>query len=139
MNMAQKQLKVVAPEPLVMENPKAIPAAARDGESLGIETFKAVDRIRDAVLGKLTGGISPGSVAMANFDWAIHLASAPGKRMELAAKAARKSQRFLAYLLSTAMDPKAPPVIEPLPGDNRFSDPAWEKPPFNLMAQAFLL
>lgn len=118
--------------------PKRV-AAARDGEPLGIEAFQAFDHMREALSSKLTGGISPGSMAMAYFDWAFHLASAPGKRMELGVKAARKSQRLLAWLWSSVMDPQAPPAIEPLPGDRRFADEAWGKPPFNWMAQAFLL
>ncbi|AJE47088.1 PHA/PHB synthase family protein [Celeribacter indicus] len=115
------------------------PAAAQDGEPLGIEAFRAFDRVREAFAGQMTNGISPGSAAMASFDWAFHLASAPGKRMELQWKAVRKWQRLLAYLWSSALDADAPPVIEPLPGDRRFSGEAWSRAPFAQMAQAFLL
>ena len=59
------------------------------GESLGIEAFQAFDRIREALSGQLSGGISPGSLMMAYFDWGFHLAQAPGKRMELGVKAGR--------------------------------------------------
>lgn len=95
-------------------------AAARDSELLGIEAFQAFDHMREALSSQLTGGISPGSMAMAYFDWAFHLASAPGKRMELGIKAARKSQRLLVWLWSSVMDPQAPPAIEPLPGGSPF-------------------
>ena len=115
------------------------PAAAPGDEILGIEAFQAMDRMREALVGQLTGGMSPGSLMMAHFDWAFHLASAPGKRMELGVKAGRKWQRLLAWLWSSAMDPNAPKVIEPLPGDRRFADQAWARPPFNWMSQAFLL
>lgn len=110
-----------------------------DSESLGIEAFRAIDRIREALTGQFSGGISPGSVMMAYPDWAFHLSQAPGKRMELGVKAGRKWQRLLAYLLSSAMDPDATPAITALPGDNRFKAEGWEKPPFSWMAQAFLL
>lgn len=113
--------------------------AAFEEEKLGIEAFQAFDRIREALSGQLTGGISPGSVMMAGFDWAFHLAQAPGKRMELGVKAGRKWQRLLAHLLASAMNPGAVPAIAPLPGDNRFKGEGWKKPPFNWMSQAFLL
>lgn len=76
---------------------------------------------------------------MAYADWAFHLAQAPGKQAELGVKAGRKWQRLLAHLMSSAMDPGAAPVIMPLPGDRRFADEAWAKPPFSWMSQAFLL
>ena len=105
------------------------------GESLGIEAFQAFDRIREALSGQLSGGISPGSLMMAYVDWAFHLAQAPGKRMELGVKAGRKWQR----LMASVMDPQAVPVITPLPGDRRFTGEPWAKPPFSWMSQAFLL
>lgn len=114
-------------------------AAARDSELLGIEAFQAFDHMREALSSQLTGGISPGSMAMAYFDWAFHLASAPGKRMELGIKAARKSQRLLVWLWSSVMDPQAPPAIEPLPGGGAVLPMRPGAPPFNWMAQAFLL
>jgi polyhydroxyalkanoate synthase subunit PhaC len=117
--------------------PGASPAQA--GENLGIEAFHAVDRIREALSAQLSGGISPGSLMLAWSDWIFHLAQAPGKRMELGVKAGRKWQRLLAHLMSSAMDPEAVPVITPLPGDRRFADEAWAKPPFSWMSQAFLL
>ena len=138
--MAQKPSAKAAAAPRTKQpSASAAPAPATAGESLGGEAFRSFDRMREALSSRLTGGVSPGSVAMASFDWAFHLGSAPGKRMELGAKAMQKSQRLLAYLWSSTLDPQAPPAIEPLPGDNRFTDDAWKKPPFSWMSQAFLL
>jgi polyhydroxyalkanoate synthase len=108
-------------------------------ESVGTEGFRALDRMSEALRAQATGGISPASLAMAYADWAIHLASSPGKRAELVVKAARKAARFWAYALATSLDTKAPFCIEPLPGDHRFAGDAWRQPPFRLWAQAFLL
>lgn len=108
-------------------------------EALGLEAFQSFDRMLQALGGQLTGGISPGSAAMAFFDWGIHLAGAPGKQMELGYKAARKAARLTAHLLANALDPDAPPAIEPLPGDNRFAHEEWRRPPFSWMSQGFLL
>jgi len=46
------------------------------------------DRLAHASLGRLTGGLSPSSLTMAYWDWLVHLLQAPGKRAQLAAKAA---------------------------------------------------
>ena len=106
---------------------------------LGLAAFQAMDRMREALGGQMTGGLSPGSLALAGFDWAFHLASAPGKRAELAWKGAAKTGRLMTWLLSSAIDPNAPPAIRPLPGDTRFRHEGWRKPPFSWMAQGFLL
>ena len=59
-----------------------MPPADQDA-TLGLAAFQAMDRMREALGGHLTGGISPGPLALAGFDWAFHLAQAPGKRAEL--------------------------------------------------------
>ena len=64
----------------------------------------------------------------------------PGKRLQLVDKATRKSVRFANYALRSAMTGgKTPCCIEPLPQDRRFDGADWQKPPYNFMAQAFLL
>ncbi|MGD9881201.1 MAG: PHA/PHB synthase family protein [Reyranella sp.] len=98
-----------------------------------------MDRMREALTGQATGGVSPAALALAYFDWSIHLASAPGKRAELVWKAWRKAHRYGTHLLATAVGADMSPCIKPLPGDYRFSAEAWQKPPFNLLSQAFLL
>jgi polyhydroxyalkanoate synthase len=113
----------------------AIPAP----EELGSESFRAIDRMRAAWTARATAGLSPAALSLAWYDWFIHLAFAPGKQLELANKAARKAMRIAAHAATIATDPNAPPCIEPLVGDNRFSAEAWKKPPFCMLAQAFLL
>jgi polyhydroxyalkanoate synthase subunit PhaC len=108
-------------------------------ESVGSESFRAIDRMREAFTAQWTAGLSPASLALAFFDWSIHLASAPGKRMELLDKAVRKTGRLMAHCASAATNPNAPPCIEPLPGDHRFRAKEWRERPFNFLAQAFLL
>jgi polyhydroxyalkanoate synthase len=108
-------------------------------ESTGIEVFRTVDRVREALAAQLTGGISPAALALAFFDWSLHLTLAPGKQIELAWKAALKGGRFAAHVFASTIDRDAPPCIEPQPGDERFAADAWKRPPFNLLSQAFLL
>ena len=84
----------------------------------GAETYHA-DRALHAMLAHLTGGISPAALLLAYTDWLSHLASSPQRRMEIAQEAWS--------------------LIKPQPQDKRFGRPEWEQPPFNLMAQAFLV
>lgn len=111
----------------------------RVDSNLTLEGFRAIDRMREALTAQMTGGVSPASLAVALFDWSIHLASAPGKRLDLAYKALRKSQRLANYISCACTHPDTSPCIEALPGDDRFRAKGWEKQPFSFWAQAFLL
>jgi polyhydroxyalkanoate synthase len=108
-------------------------------ETLGLEAFRSIDRMREALSAQFTGGLSPQALALAYFDWWIHLAAAPGKRAELAYKAAHKTNRLLAHLATATLDGKAPACIEPLPGDDRFRGEGWQRFPYSFWSQAFLL
>jgi len=98
-----------------------------------------MDRMREALTAQVTAGISPASLALAMMDWSIHLASAPGKRLDLAVKATRKALRLANYLAYAPAHPEQEPCIEPLPGDRRFTAQGWKRQPFSFWAQAFLL
>src|SRR5690606_3691927 len=71
-----------SPEPPAAARPQ-LPPVARE-ETLGREGYRIFDRMRAAWSAQLTGGLSPAAASLAMHDWAMHLAAAPGKRMELA-------------------------------------------------------
>jgi polyhydroxyalkanoate synthase len=100
---------------------------------------ETLDRAASAMIAQTTLGLSPATLFGAFSDWGLHLALAPGKQLQLGAKAARKYARLFDYAFRSAGDGGAAPAIEPLPQDRRFDDPAWKQPPFNLLSQAFLL
>ena len=52
------------------------------------------DRSLHAALARFTLGLSPAALAAAYLDWAVHLMAAPGKRLQLVEKTARKAMRF---------------------------------------------
>ncbi len=110
-----------------------------EDESVGGEAYRSIDRMREVLTAHMTAGLSPASLALALFDWSIHLTSAPGKRMELVDKAVRKSSRLAAYLSAASLHGDTPPCIEPLPGDYRFKAEGWSRQPYAAFAQAFLL
>ena len=53
-----------------------------------------VDRSLHATIARFTFGLSPAALAKAYFDWAIHLAVSPGKRLQLEIGLDRKSTRL---------------------------------------------
>lgn len=98
--------------------------------------FFMLDRVLRAQQAVLTGGLSPHAVTAAWWDWASHLARAPGKQWALAERAwidAAKLSRFAWDAMSAAAPTPAP--FAPEPDDRRFDDPAWAQFPFNVMAQ----
>ena len=111
-------------------------AVAVDADEPG--TRRDVDRAIHAAMGRLTQGLSPETLLASYADWWLHLAMAPGKQKELAEKAWRNALRLARYSLSAAAG-NAPPCIHPLPQDRRFDAPQWQRWPFNLIHEAFLL
>mgnify|MGYP003868601211 FL=1 len=95
--------------------------------------------MQDIRISRYSSGVSPASLALAYLDWLLHLQAAPGKQLEMVQKAIRKRSRLSAYLLSAMGQEEADCCIEPLPGDNRFRNPAWRKQPFGIWSQSFLL
>jgi polyhydroxyalkanoate synthase len=91
-----------------------------------------LDGLLHAAQGRATFGFSPIALGLAFLDWGVHLANAPFLRAQLAEAALEKAAR-----LGDAI--KGETVIAPQPGDHRFQDPAWSRPPYSLYAQAFLL
>jgi polyhydroxyalkanoate synthase subunit PhaC len=121
--------------------PRATDSAAGERRLLASAGIaEMVDRSLHAGAGRLTAGLSPAALALAYLDWATHLAAAPGKRIQLAEKAARKSIRLFAYACRCGWcNDQSARCIEPLPQDRRFAGERWQQFPFNLIYQAFLL
>jgi len=119
-------------------------ASAEDTEARDSYAVTAVaeviDRSLHATIARFTFGLSPAALAKAYFDWATHLAVSPGKRLQLIDKASRKAIRFANYAFhAAAAGGSTQCCIEPLPQDRRFDGADWQKPPYNFIAQAFLL
>jgi len=135
MDRPQANLEVVASTPdKKVVTPPPVSWAVTD-----VEPPTVLDRSIHAAMGKLTGSLSPASLAMAYFDWALHLAVSPGKWQRLSEKAVRKTARFVIYAAHVMADRKCDPCIEPLPQDRRFRSKGWQSWPFNLIQQSFLL
>ncbi len=100
------------------------------------------DRMVNAWLGRFTGNISPIALTLANLDWALHLQLSPSKKQELVNDAWRKFSRWADYChahCSSDRNSASSPCTIPLPQDKRFTDPAWQRWPYNVLSQGFLL
>lgn len=99
-----------------------------------------IDKALHATLAKFTMGLSPSGLAAAYTDWASHLLGSPGKQTELIEKSIKKAVRLSSFAgKCSGVDGASTPCIEPLTQDKRFADPAWQKWPYNMMYQSFLL
>lgn len=100
-----------------------------------------LDRKAKSATARLTGGISPIALMGAIADWGLHLAGSPGKQIELVEKGLTHWANLARFGLHCLTEPECSTAhpARPQPGDHRFDDPAWERFPFNLYAQGFLL
>lgn len=140
---APAQRKTIVPTHEILPLAKCpAPCAAEPEQDTYSETAlgDVVDHAVRAAMARMTMGLSPAALAAIWADWAVHLATSPGKQGRLALKAMRKNARFMRYAAQCAVSGgSASPCIDPLPHDRRFSHEAWQKPPFNLMYHGFLL
>ncbi|MDM9560410.1 PHA/PHB synthase family protein [Bordetella petrii] len=101
-----------------------------------------LDPLLHAWIARRTGSLSPASVGMAVADWWLHLAFSPDKQAELTLLALRQSDalsRYLAAHLCPAPAECGHDLVEPPAADRRFAAPQWQKWPFSLWHQSFLL
>ena len=94
-------------------------------------TAADLDSMLRALRTQATRGLSLLSPSLALMDWGVHMANSPFQAMDLAmqAGAAMAGLPFAAWRRA----PSGPP------SDHRFADPSWASPPFNVIAQGFLL
>jgi polyhydroxyalkanoate synthase len=104
-----------------------------------LHAFASLDRALQANLARLTLGLSPTVLARAYLEWLLALVMSPGKQAQLIEKAMRKAVRLQLYASHAATDPHAQCCIEPLPQDRRFVGEDWQRWPYNVISQAFLL
>jgi polyhydroxyalkanoate synthase subunit PhaC len=98
----------------------------------------ALDRGAMASLARLTAGLSPHAMIDAWSDWAMHLARAPGRQLELLERAQANWLKLAHYSMGGLMDKAPEKPFRPGPYDTRWSHAGWDKAPFALWQQGFL-
>lgn len=97
---------------------------------------KSIDDAFHTQLAKASRGLSPIALSLAYADWAMHLATSPGRQMLLAQHAMALGQQALGNIMQRqpALDADGVPVHEM---DSRFCDPSWSQWPFNALKEGF--
>lgn len=108
------------------------------GQAATADVYEVMNRTARSSMAALTLGIAPTALTAAFHDWAVHLASAPGKQLELAHQALNDVAAITSYATRCGIGAKPGACIQPRPQDRRFESAAWQKWPFNVMAQSFL-
>jgi hypothetical protein len=76
-----------------------VPTKVADGHTPEADDqYRDADRSFHAAAASFTLGVSPISLLQALQDWALHLATSPGKQQELAAKAVEKFVRLATFV-----------------------------------------
>ena len=109
------------------------------GAAEEIDQPTPADRMVHALMGRFTGFMSPGSMALAWIDWWVHLSASPGKQQLLLEKAMRKAIRLTIYMSRALSKGERLQCVEPLVQDRRFMAPQWQSWPFCLIYQSFLM
>ena len=120
----------------------SLPAVAEATVSPPLPSRNPLDQKFHAAIARTTMSVSPMSLLLATVDWAGHLAGSPGKRLELITLAQEHARRLVEYASQLALASPGNPAercVEPVPQDRRFAGEEWERWPFNLMHQSFLL
>ncbi|WP_407682100.1 PHA/PHB synthase family protein [Pseudodonghicola flavimaris] len=92
-----------------------------------------------AGVSQMTMGLSPSSLLLHYYDWALHMAMSPGKQLELGELAVENWVRYTRYLADCAMKQGGSSCEQPDAHDRRFKHEGWAHQPFNAFQQAFLL
>lgn len=99
--------------------------------------YETYDKVIRATMARMTSGLSPYAAAAAWTDWMAHLATAPGRQLEMMEQAQKNANKLGTFLTGqTRGEAEAP--FRPHPSDHRFTHPDWQKPPFNMFEQSFL-
>ena len=126
---AQRKAPKHAPSP---------PAAPAQGGVWDEHPFQSLDRGAMATIAPFTAGLSPHAMFDAWADWAMHLARAPGRQLELIERARINALKLARYGTETMLGRAPEKPFTAKPWDTRWQHEGWERLPFGLWQQQFL-
>ncbi len=91
---------------------------------------RTLDESIHALLARTSQGLSPISLALAQADWALHLAASPGRQMVLA-------QRALDLALQAWQNAGSAAAEDQPEMDARFAEPVWRQWPYSALKEGF--
>ena len=127
--------------PPVRPPPLAPPVPGGPGQQtrLLFKEESALDHVAHAHLVALAGGFSPMALALAAYDWALHLSVSPGRQTDLALGALARLAALTREAESLAFASEEAGRVKPQRGqDRRFRAEEWNRWPFSLYADALL-
>jgi polyhydroxyalkanoate synthase subunit PhaC len=123
--------------PMVMPD-SATPPVPNTPTKGPVHRHADLDRNAMASLARFTCGLSPHAMVDAWSDWAMHLARAPGRQLELAERAQADWLKLTRFALDGLYGKPAEKPFKPGPHDTRWSHVGWDKAPFAHWQQGFL-
>ena len=107
-------------------------------ETLKDSSYAGVDSFLHARQARFTMNLSPVTMLLAFLDWSINVADSPGTQYRIMENSFKTAVDYWDYAVrsffSSGEEPEKPVAV-----DGRFQEEAWQKPPYLLMYQAFLL
>jgi len=107
--------------------------------ALDVHPAHPIDRLGHASMGRTVAPVSPASLGLAFTDWALHLQMYPTRQAEMALKGMNQWLRLTRWGAQKISRQDNSPCITPDESDRRFNDEEWQRWPFCLYQQAFLL
>jgi polyhydroxyalkanoate synthase subunit PhaC len=97
-----------------------------------------LDRSVMANIARITAGLSPHAFLDAWGDWAMHMARAPGRQLELIERAQANWLKLWDFGISGVSGQVGAKPFRPGPNDTRWTHRGWELAPFAQWQQGFL-
>jgi polyhydroxyalkanoate synthase len=137
--MRKNNVHTIARQPVHGMLEKAAPAKLPGAADAHAEhPYAGLDQALRGAVARLTGGVSPFALVETWTDWALHLARAPGRQLELAEHARDNTLKLAEFAAKSVRETNRKPPFAPKLYDHRFADPGWQEMPFSLWQQAFL-
>lgn len=115
-----------------MKEPTPLPK----GADVPQHRHQTLDRSVRAAAARVSAGLSTHAFLEAWADWAMHLARAPGRQLELLERAQENALKLAAFWAEG--DREAAPPFVPKSFDHRFDHPLWSRFPYLGWQQGFL-
>ncbi|ATX65416.1 poly-beta-hydroxybutyrate polymerase [Roseinatronobacter bogoriensis subsp. barguzinensis] len=117
---------------------RSVPSVPHPTSAAPGHTHASLDRSTMATLARMTSGLSPHAILDAWGDWAMHLARAPGRQIELMERAQSNWLKLARFAAAATLGQSPEKPFAPGRYDTRWTHQGWAKAPFAVWQQGFL-